>query len=393
MLEYTWRWFGPNDPISLKEIKPTGASGIVTSLHQIPTGEVWTEDEILERKDIIEAEGFTWSVAESIPVHEDIKKRSGNYKKYIEGYKSSIRNLGKCGIDTVCYNFMPVLDWSRTNLKHDFGDGSVTTRFEYHIMAAFDLFILQRENAGNNYSQEVFNKAKIYFDSLNEAQKKELHETVLYGLPGSLEAYSVDEFKSALNSYKEIGDSVLRQNLYEFIKEISPVAEESGVRLGIHPDDPPMPLLGLPRIVSNKSDLIKIINTYDSPSNGITLCTGSLGAGYKNDLIEITNAVADKINFIHLRNVKRNANGDFMEDNHLEGDVDMFGVMKLLVEEQNRRKENGRKDFRLPMRPDHGRLMLDDKPKKNIYPGYSLYGRMRAMAELRGLEVGIRKSL
>lgn len=392
MLEYTWRWFGPNDPISLKEIKPTGATGIVSALHQIPIGEVWTEDEILKRKNIIEAEGFTWSVAESICVHEDIKKRSGNYKKYIDKYKESIRNLGKGGIDTVCYNFMPVLDWSRTNLKHDFGDGSITTRFEYHVMAAFDLFILRRENAVEDYSNEVFNKAKIFFESLNEEQKKELRETVLYGLPGSLEAYSLDDFKSALKTYNEIGDAALRENLYQFIKEITPAAEESGVFLGIHPDDPPIPLLGLPRIVSNKNDLLNIINAYDSASNGITLCTGSLGAGYKNDLVDITKAIAKKTNFIHLRNVKRNSNNDFMEDNHLEGDVDMYGVMKILVEEQKSRIENDQPNFHMPMRPDHGRLMLDDKPKKNIYPGYSLYGRMRALAELRGLEVGIRQS-
>ena len=393
MLEYTWRWFGPNDPISLKEIKPTGATGIVSALHQIPIGEVWNVDEIIKRKNIIKAEGFTWSVAESICVHEDIKKRTGSYKKYIEKYKESIRNLGKCGIDTVCYNFMPVLDWSRTNLKHDFGDGSITTRFEYQVMASFDLFILKRENAEENYSNEVFNKAKVYFESLNEEQIKELRETILYGLPGSLEAYSLDEFKSALTTYKEIGDAALRDNLYEFIKEITPAAEESGVFLGIHPDDPPFPLLGLPRIVSNKEDLLNILNAYDSASNGVTLCTGSLGAGYENDLVDITKAVAERVNFIHLRNVKRNAEGDFMEDNHLEGDVNMYGVMKILIEEQNRRIEDADKNSRMPMRPDHGRLMLNDKPKKNIYPGYSLYGRMRALAELRGLEVGIRHSL
>ncbi len=380
-------------PFSLNEIKPTGATGIVTALHQIPIGETWTEDEILKRKNIVEAGGFNWSVAESIPVHEDIKKRTNNYKKYIENYKQSIRNLGKCGIDTVCYNFMPVLDWSRTNLKHNFGDGSITTRFEFKVMAAFDLFILKRENAEENYSSEVFNNAKIYFESLNEEQINELKATVLYGLPGSLEAYSLDEFKTVLKTYDEIGDAALRENLYQFIKEITPAAEESGVFLGIHPDDPPMPLLGLPRIVSNKNDLLNILDAYDSLSNGITLCTGSLGAGYKNDLVEITQSVAERINFIHLRNVKRNAAGDFMEDNHLEGDVDMYSVMKALVQEQNRRIENGINNSRMPMRPDHGRLMLEDLPKKNIYPGYSLYGRMRALAELRGLEAGIRHSL
>ena len=228
---------------------------------------------------------------------------------------------------------------------------------------------------------------------MNKQQIDELKATVLYGLPGSLEAYSLEDFKKALKTYKEIGDAALRDNLYHFIKEITPAAEESGVRLGIHPDDPPMPLLGLPRIVSNKNDLLNILNAYDSPSNGITLCTGSLGAGYQNDSVDIAKSVAERINFIHLRNVKKNANGDFMEDNHLDGDVDMYGVMKALVEEQNRRKENGKKNYRMPMRPDHGRLMLDDIPKKNIYPGYSLYGRMRALAELRGLELGIRYSL
>ncbi len=391
-LEQTWRWFGPNDPISLKEIKQTGATGIVTALHQIPIGEIWPEEEILKRKNIIEAEGLTWSVAESIPVHENIKKKKNNYKKLIENYKQSIRNIGRCGVNIVCYNFMPVLDWSRTDLKVIFKDGSITTKFEAKVFAAFDLFLFKRANAEKDYTQEQFNQAKKYFESIDENQKVKLIETVLFGLPGSLEAYTLDGLKAAINEYKDINDSALRENLYSFIKEIIPVAEESGVLMAIHPDDPPWKLLGLPRIVGNKQDIKQILNTVDSFNNGITLCTGSLGAGYNNDLFNITESFAGRINFIHLRNVFRNKDGDFIEADHLDGDVNMYGVMKALLVEQKRRIDEGRNDKRMPMRPDHGHLMIPDQNRKEIYPGYSLFGRMRGLAELRGLELGIIRS-
>ena len=392
-LEQTWRWFGPKDPITLKEIKQTGAVGIVTALHQIPTGNVWLNQEILNRKQIIEVEGLRWSVVESVPVHENIKKRKDNFKQLIDNYKQTIINIGQCGINIICYNFMPVLDWSRTNLHVVFKDGSITTKFEMKIFAAFDLFILKREGAEINYTLKQFESAKKYFDNLNEQQKKTLTDTILLGLPGSLESYSLEEFRSAIYEYKNIGEDGLRHNLQEFLKEIIPVAEKAGVFMTIHPDDPPFSLLGLPRVVSSKQDVKQILNTADSFYNGLTLCTGSFGAGYKNDLVDIAESFAEKINFIHLRNVTRNEEGDFLEDNHLDGDIDIYNVMKILLLEQKRRIAAKRKDVLMPMRPDHGHLMIPDQNKKGIYPGYSLFGRMRGLAELRGMEMGIIRSL
>lgn len=392
-LEQTWRWFGPADPISLKEIKQTGATGIVTALHQIPVGEVWPVEEILKRKAIIASEGLTWSVAESVPVHEDIKKRTGNYRRSLENYAASIRNLGQCGIDIVCYNFMPILDWSRTDLRVEFKDGSITTKFETKAFAAFDLFILQRPQAEHSYSTVQIRQARQYFSGLSESQKEKLKQTVLLGLPGSLETYTLEELRTAVRGYEEIGEGELRENLIAFIKEIAPVAEEAGVLLAIHPDDPPWPLLGLPRVVRNKADIERVLQACDSHANGLTFCTGSLGAGFNNNLVEMAENFANRINFIHLRNVTCNPEGDFIEDNHLEGNVDMFGVMRALLLEQKRRIEAGRKDHRMPMRPDHGHLMLPDQHRKNLYPGYSLFGRMRGLAELRGLELGIQRSL
>jgi mannonate dehydratase len=392
-LEQTWRWFGPKDPILLKEIKQTGASGIVTALHHIPAGEIWNVDEIIKRQELIEAEGLKWSVTESLPIHEDIKKRRGNYKKFIENYKISIRNLGKCGIDTICYNFMPVLDWSRTNLQVQFNDGSITSKFEIKVFAAFDLYILKRKNAEKDYTPEQINDAKKNFESLNDKERENLINTVLLGFPGSGESYTLEGLRGAINEYNSLSADALRENLLYFLKEIIPSAEESGVLMGIHPDDPPRSLLGLPRVVSNKGDIQKILHSVDSASNGITLCTGSLGAGIKNNLVEITESFASRINFIHLRNVKNSGDDGFIEQNHLDGDVDMYGVMKALLKEQNRRKDAGRKDFRMPFRPDHGHLMTPDQNKKGIYPGYSLFGRMRGLAELRGLELGIKLSL
>ena len=392
-LEQTWRWFGPKDPVSLTEVKQAGATGIVTALHHIPVGEIWSVIEITKRKEIIESEGLKWSVAESVPVHENIKKRKGNYQHLIDNYKESIRNLSKCSINNVCYNFMPILDWSRTDLKVRFKDSSITTRFEAKALAAFDLFLLKRKDAEKNYNEYQINAAEKYFKSLDNRQKEKLIETVLLGLPGSLEAYTLEEFKSAIAEYDDIGEEALRDYLYSFIKEITPAAEEAGVLLGIHPDDPPWSLFGLPRIVSNKSDLEKIIYVVNSPSNGLTVCTGSLGVGYNNDLVDIVQSVAGRINFVHLRNVSRNIDGDFMEENHLAGDIDIYGVMKALIVEEKRRENEGRKDSRIPMRPDHGHLMLPDKNKEGIYPGYSLFGRMRGLSELRGLEMGIRLSM
>jgi len=392
-LEQSWRWFGPNDPYTLKEIKQTGAVGIVSALHQIPVGEIWQENEIQKRTDIIESEGLKWSVVESLPVHENIKKRIGNYQQLIQNYKTSIRNIAKCGIDTICYNFMPVLDWSRTDLKVEFYDGTITSKFDSSVFTAFDLFILKRKNAEKDYTDEEIRSAENYFTSLSERGKQKLIETVLLGLPGSLEALSLEKFKDAVKEYEDISADILRENLISFIQEIIPTADEYKVNMAIHPDDPPWSLLGLPRVVGNKYDIEQIISGAESYSNGITLCTGSFGAGFNNNLVEMTEAFADRINFVHLRNLTRNSDGDFKEAYHLEGDIDLYGVMKVLLIEQKRRIESGRSDVRLPMRPDHGHLTIPEMDRKGIYPGYSLIGRMRGLAELRGLELGIIRSL
>ena len=391
--EQTWRWFGPKDPITLREIKQTGATGIVTALHSIPPGEVWPVEKILKRKRLIEAEGLKWSVAESVPVHENIKRRNGNYRQHVENYRESIRNLGTCGMKTICYNFMPVLDWLRTDLHVEFKDGSITTKYETAVLAAFDLFILRRSRAEKDYSADQIKKAEQYYRSMDEPRKNQLIQTILLGLPGSLEAYTLDEFTSALHEYDDIGEDNLRENLSSFIKTIIPTAEECGVRMALHPDDPPFSLLGLPRVVSNQNDVEKILSATDSLSNGITLCTGSFGAGNQNDLVTMAELFAERINFVHLRNVVKNEHGDFWEDNHLEGDIDLYSVMRTLLIEQKRRVSEGRQDYTMPMRPDHGHLMIPDQERKGIYPGYSLFGRMRGLAELRGLELGITRSL
>ena len=392
-LEQTWRWFGPSDPVSLREIKQTGATGVVTALHQVPTGEVWPIDDILRRKALIEAEDLRWSVAESVSVHEDIKRRSGAFRRFTQNYCQTIRHLGQCGVDTVCYNFMPVLDWSRTDLRVGRRDGSITTGFQTSVFAAFDLFILKRPGAEESYPQEVLRDAARHHSGLTSGQRRRLLETVLLGLPGSGEAYSLNQFRQALSDYKDVGQRELRDHLYAFIHDIIPVAEEAGVLMALHPDDPPWPLLGLPRVVSSASDLEEILKVVDSLSNGLTLCTGSLGASIHNDIVSMTQQFAARINFLHLRNVRREACGDFVEEDHLHGDVNMAAVMKLMILDQRRRNHERARNARLPFRPDHGHLMVADRLKPPVYPGYSLFGRMRALAELRGLELGIRHSL
>jgi len=393
MFKQTLRWFGPQDPITLKEIKQTGATGIVTALHHIPVGKVWSIEEINKRKNEIEAEGLTWSVVESLPVHENIKKRNDNYQELIKNYRQSIINLSKCGISTICYNFMPVLDWSRTNLRVVNRDGSITSKFVSNIFRAFDVFILKRDNVEKEYTHEQIDEARFYYESLTQKDKDWLTETILYGLPGSLDVYTLDEFRKAISEYDEIGDKELRENLYYFINEILPTAEELNVRMAIHPDDPPWSLLGLPRIVGNRNDFEKIVSAYDSYSNGFTFCTGSLGASIKNDIVDMTKTFADRINFVHLRNVSRDKQNNFKEEYHLEGEIDLYNVMRELLLEQKRRKEERRKDYIIPLRPDHGHLMIPEMNKAGIYPGYSLFGRMRGLAELRGMELAILKSL
>ncbi|MEN8137202.1 MAG: mannonate dehydratase [Bacteroidota bacterium] len=392
-LEQTWRWYGPNDPITLAEVKQTGATGIVSALSHIPNGEVWTFEEIKKRQEIIAEAGLTWSVIESIPVSEDIKKQSGDYKQHIENYKQSLINVGKCGIETVCYNFMPVLDWSRTDLMHQFEDGSFALMFNPTAFAAFELHILKRKGVEAEYSEEEKKAAKDYYEKLDDSAKFELTKSILGGLPGSEESFSIEDFQTVLDAYAHIDADKLREHLYYFLREVIPVAESAGVRMAIHPDDPPKPLLGLPRIVSNINDAKALCAAVDSPSNGVTLCTGSYGVGVENDLVEMTRELADKIHFIHLRNVSRDESGYFMEDNHMVGDVDMYGVMKELLIEERRRKSEGRADWQMPVRPDHGHLMFDDIKKQKTNPGYSLYGRMRGLAEIRGLEIGVERSL
>lgn len=391
-LEQTFRWFGPSDPVTLATIRQTGATGIVTALHHIPCGDEWSTDEINLRKNTIAKAGLNWSVVESVNIHESIKTAGADRDEYIAKYITTLQNLGKAGLKTVCYNFMPVLDWTRTNLDYCLPNNASALRYHAPAVAAFDLYILEREDAFREFTPWQQQEAKAFLDSINADEKTYLINTIMAGLPGTDEVFTIAEFKEHLQRYAHTDAAKLKQNLAYFLQAIIPAAEQAGIKMCIHPDDPPFPILGLPRVVSNEQDLQDLVSYCPSPSNGITFCTGSLGARGDNDLPGIVSRLGTHIHFIHLRNVQREADGSFYEADHLGGSTNMYAVMKNIILEQKKRINSNRADIAIPMRPDHGHKILDDF-NYNTYPGYSAIGRLKGLAELRGLEMGIKRTL
>jgi mannonate dehydratase len=391
-LEQTFRWYGPNDAVTLAAISQTGATGIVNALHHIPTGEVWSLEEIKKRKDIIEAGGFKWSVVESVNVHDSVKIASPDREQHIKNYIETLKNLSAAGIKTVCYNFMPVLDWTRTDIDYRLPNNASALRFHAPALAAFDLYILERPGAFDEFTPQQQQDAKKYLDTLDKAARELLIANVMAGLPGTKDVFTIDQFKEFLKKYEHIDATALKANMAYFLQAIIPDAEKLGIKMCVHPDDPPFPIFGLPRIVSTEKDLNDVVNAIPSTSNGLTFCTGSLGARGDNDLPGIAARLGQHFHFLHLRNIKREADGSFYEDNHLEGSTDMYAVMKNIVLEQKKRADAGRIDVAIPMRPDHGHKLLDDY-NYDTFPGYSVIGRLKGLAELRGLELGVKRSL
>ena len=390
-MKESFRWYGPKDPVPLSTIRQAGATTIVSALHDVPNGEVWSIDAIKSHQTLIANAGLKWGVVESVPIHEEIKQRTGNFEVYIENYKATLENLAHCEILTVCYNFMPVLDWTRTHLYKPLEDGSTALSYEIDALRAFDLFVVKRVKAAQDYTEQEIQDAKAYFEALNPLQIESLTKSIIAGLPGAEEGYTMQQFNEQIEAYANLNKETLRSHLIQFLAALMPTAESVGVNMCIHPDDPPHSLFGIPRVVSTASDIEALFSAVPSLNNGLTFCTGSFGVRPDNDLLEMFTQHAERIHFLHFRSTKRDDKGNFYEANHLEGDVDMFAMVKAALSEERRRKEAGRSDWEIPMRPDHGHQMLDDL-EKHINPGYSAIGRLKGLAELRGLAMGIIRS-